>query len=165
MGIDGDLYQFIKVLHILAAIVGFGGMLIAGFYGQEARKRPGREGLAVAETTMKVTALVPTMAVYLVPVLGVLLILFSDDAFKFSQAWISLSFVLYFVLIGLSVGVQVPAIRKMVALQAQEGGGSSAEMPSSAEMEALGKKVAAVSGIVNVLWVVTLFLMVFKPGA
>jgi len=159
VGIDGDLYQFIKVLHILAAIVGFGGMLIAGFYGQEARKRPGREGLAVAETTLAVTGKVPTMAVYMVPVLGVLLILFSDDTFKFSQAWVSLSFVLYFVLIGLAVGVQVPAIRKMVGLRASEGGAASAEM------EALGKKVAAVSGIVNVLWVVTLFLMVFKPGA
>jgi len=159
MGIDGNLYQFIKVLHILAAIIGFGGMFIAGFYGQEARKRPGKEGLAIGETTLKVTSLVPTMAVYTVPILGILLILFSDDAWKFSQAWISLSFVLYIALIVLAVVVQVPAIRRMVALQAEGAGGSSAEM------EALNKKVAVVSGIVNLLWVATLFLMVFKPGA
>jgi len=159
MGISGDLYQFVKVLHILAAIVGFGGMLIAGFYGEEARKRPGREGLAIAETTLTVTGKVPTMAVYTVPVLGILLIFLSDDAFKFSQAWVSASFALYFVLIGLSVGVQVPAVRKMVALRASEDGAASAEM------RGLGKKVAVAGGIVNVLWVVTLFLMVFKPGA
>ncbi len=159
MGIDGNLYQFIEVLHILAAIIGFGGMFIAGFYGQEAKKRAGREGLAVGEATLKVTGLVPTMAVYAVPVLGILLILLSDDAWKFSQAWISLSFLLYIVLIVLAIVVQVPATRRMVALQADAAGGSSAET------RALEKKVAMVSGIVNLLWIATLFLMVFKPGA
>lgn len=158
MGVDGDLYQLVLVLHILAAIVGFGGMFIAGFYGNEARNRSGREGLAVAETTLKVTSLVPTMAVYTVPILGILLILLSDDFWKFSEAWISMSFVLYIVLIALAVSVQVPALRKIVALR------SGAEGAQPLEMQALGKKVATVSGIVNVLWVVVLFLMVFKPG-
>ncbi|MDQ2827319.1 MAG: DUF2269 domain-containing protein [Actinomycetota bacterium] len=158
MGIEGNLYQFIKVLHILAAIIGFGGMFIAGFYGQEAKKRPGKEGLAIGETTLKVTSLVPTMAVYAVPVLGILLILFSNDAWKFSQAWISLSMLLYIVLIVLAIVVQVPANRRMVALQAEPGA-------SPAEVEALNKKLAMVSGIVNLLWIATLFLMVFKPGA
>jgi len=158
MGVDGDLYQFVKVLHILAAIIGFGGMFIAGFYGNEARNRPGREGLAVAETTLKVTGAVPTKAVYAVPVLGILLILLSDDTWKFSEAWISLSFVLYFLLIVLAVVVQVPAIRKMVAVR------SGADGAQPLQMQAEAKKVAAVSGIVNVLWVVILFLMVFKPG-
>ncbi|MDQ6728561.1 MAG: DUF2269 domain-containing protein [Actinomycetota bacterium] len=159
MGIDGNLYQFIKVLHILAAIIGFGGMFIAGFYGQEAKKRSGREGLAVGETTLKVTALVPTMAIYSVPVLGILLIFFSNDAWKFSQAWISLSFLLYIVLLVLLIVVQAPATRRMVALQG-EGAGTS-----TAEAEALNKKLAMVSGIINLCWIATLFLMVFKPGA
>ena len=160
MGIDGDLYQFVKVVHILAAIIGFGGMFIAGFYGAEAQKRPGPEGLAIAETTLKVTGMAPTMAVYSVPVLGILLILISDDLFKFSDPWVSLSFLLYIVLVALAVTVQVPAIRKIVALQAGGGSGSG----SGDEMRRLGKTVATTSGIVNVLWVVILFLMVFKPG-
>jgi len=158
MGIDGDLYQFVKVLHILAAIIGFGGMFIAGFYGAEARNRPGPEGLAITETTLKVTGMVPTMAVYSVPILGILLILLSDDLFKFSEPWISLSFLLYIALIVLAVAFQVPAIRKMVALQA--GGGSG----SFDEMRRLNKTVATTGGIVNLLWIAILFLMVFKPG-
>lgn len=158
MGVEGNLYQLVKVLHILAAIIGFGGMFIADFYGAEARNRPGREGLAVAESTLKVTGLAPTMAVYTVPILGILLIFLSDDTWKFSQAWISLSFLLYFVLIALAVAVLVPAIRKMVALR------SGAEGAQPLELQALGKRVGAVSGIVNLLWVAILFLMVFKPG-
>ena len=158
MGVDTDLYNLVLVLHILAVIIGFGGMFIAGFYGNEAARRPGREGLAVAETTLKVTGTIPTVAVSAVPILGILLVLMSDDFWKFSEAWISLSFLLYIVLIGLATGIQVPAIRKMVALR------SGTEGAQSMEMQALGKKAAAVGAIVNLLWVVILFLMVFKPG-
>ena len=122
MGVDGDLYQFVKVLHILASIIGFGGMAVAAAYGIEARDRPGRDGLAVAEATLKVTGKVPTAAVYAVPVLGILLILLSDDTWKFSQVWITLSFLLYFVLIALAVTVQVPTIRKMVAMRSRSIG-------------------------------------------
>jgi uncharacterized membrane protein len=158
MGVDGDLYKLVLVLHILAAIIGFGGMFIAGFYGNEARSHPGREGLAIAQTTLKVTGRIPTVAVCAVPILGILLILLSDDTWKFSEAWVSLSFLLYIALMGVATGLQVPTIRKMVALRA------GAEGAQSLEMQAMGKKVATASAIVNVLWVIILFLMVFKPG-
>jgi uncharacterized membrane protein len=158
MGVDGDLYNVVLVLHILTAIIGFGGMFIAGFYGNESRTLPGREGLAVAQTTLKVTGQIPTVAVCAVPILGILLILMSEDAIKFSAMWISLSFLLYIVLMGLATGIQVPTIRKMVAMRA------GAEGASSMEVQAMGKKVATVGAIVNVLWVLILVLMVFKPG-
>lgn len=156
MGVDGDLYNVVLVLHILAAIIGFGGMFIAGFYGIESRRLPGDEGLVVAQATMKVSGQVPTVAVCAVPILGILLILMSDDVWKFSQAWISLSFLLYFVLMGLATGLQVPTLRKLVALRAAGG--------NATQVEALGKRAAAVGAVVNVLWVITLALMVFKPG-
>ena len=157
MGVDTNLYNAVLVLHILAAIIGFGGMFIAGFYGAESGKRPGTDGLAIAETTLKVSGQVPTVAVCAVPILGILLILLSDDTWKFSEAWISMSFVLYIVLMGLATGMQVPTIRKMVAMRA---GGTG----SPTELAALAKKVATVGGIVNVLWILILVLMVFKPG-
>lgn len=158
MGVDGDLYNVVLVLHILAAIIGFGGMFIAGFYGNESRSLPGREGLAVAQTTLKVTGQIPTVAVVAVPILGILLILMSEDAIKFSALWITLSFLLYIVLMGLATGIQVPTIRKMVAMRA------GADGASSMQVQAMGKKVATVGAIVNVLWVLILILMVFKPG-
>lgn len=158
MGYRGDLYNVVLVLHILASIIGFGGMFIAGFYGNEARSLPGREGLAVAQTTLKVTGGIPTVAVVAVPILGILLILMSEDTIKFSAMWVSLSFLLYFVLMGLATGLQVPTIRKMVAMRA------GADGAQSTQMQAMGKKVATVSAVVNVLWVIILILMVFKPG-
>jgi uncharacterized membrane protein len=110
----------------------------------------------VAQATSKVTGQIPTVAVCAVPILGILLILMSDDVWQFSQAWISLSLLLYIVLMGLATGLQVPTIRKLVSLRAAGG--------NATEVEALGKRAAVVGAIVNVLWVVTLALMVFKPG-
>jgi uncharacterized membrane protein len=159
MGVDSDLYQFVLVLHIAAAIIGFGGMFIAGFYGMESGKRPGREGLAIAETTMKVTSLVPTMAVYSVPVLGILLILLSDDVIQFSDTWISLSFLLYIAAIVVAVGFHVPNLKKMLELRSGEQGVQATEVAARA------KKAGVLGGILNLLWVAVLFLMVFKPGA
>ena len=156
MGVDGDLYKLVLVLHILSAIIGFGGMFIAGFYGDESRRLPGGEGLVVAKATMKVSGQVPTIAVCAVPVFGILLVLMSDDLWKFSQAWISLSFLLYIVLMGLATGLQVPTLRKLVALRAAGG--------NATEVEALGKRAAAIGAVVNVLWIITLAIMVFKPG-
>ncbi len=158
MGVGSNLYDLVLVLHILAVIIGFGGTFIAAFYGAEGAKRQGREGLAIAETTMKVTSLAPTMAVYTVPILGILLILLSDDAWQFSDTWISLSFLLYIVIIVLAVTVQVPNIRKMIALR------SGAEGVQATEVERRAKTAATVGGILNLLWIAILFLMVFKPG-
>jgi uncharacterized membrane protein len=156
MGVDGDLYNLVLVLHILAVVIGFGGMFIAGFYGNESRRLPADEGLVVAQATMRVSAQVPTVAVCAVPILGILLILMSDDVWQFSQAWISLSLLLYIVLMGLATGLQVPTLRKLIALRAAGG--------NATQVEALGKRAAVVGAIVNVLWVITLALMVFKPG-
>ena len=158
MGVGEDFYNLVLVLHILAVIIGFGGMFIAGFYGTEAGKRAGPEGLAIAETTLAVTGRIPTAGVVAAPILGILLIFMSDDAWKFSQAWISLSFLLYIVLMGLATGIQVPTIRRMVAMR------QGAQGAQSGAMQAMAKKAATVGAIVNLLWVAILFLMVFKPG-
>jgi uncharacterized membrane protein len=159
LGVGSNLYDLVLVLHILAVIIGFGGTFISGFYGVEASKRAGREGLAVGETTMEVTRLAPTMAVYTVPVLGILLVVLSDDQWKFSDPWISLSFLLYIVLVVLMVAVQAPNVRKIIAAR------RAADGEMTAEAQALARTSAMVGGVINVLWVVVLILMVFKPGA
>jgi uncharacterized membrane protein len=158
LGVGSNLYDLVLVLHLLAVIIGFGGMFVAEFYGAEGARRQGREGLAVAETTMRVTSLAPTMAVYTVPVLGILLILLSDDAWQFSDTWISLSFLLYIAIIVLAVTVHVPNIRKMIELR------KGTEGVQTTEVERRARTAATVGGVLNLLWIAILFLMVFKPG-
>jgi hypothetical protein len=102
-------------------------------------------------------------------VFGLALVGMSDKVWKFSQTWVWLAVVLYLVGIGLSHGILLPAVRRMgVLMREMVAGGPPAAPgppPQAVEMEALGKRIAATGGTLNVLLVVILVLMVFRPGA
>src|SRR5829696_4848005 len=97
IGVNSGIYKLVLVLHLIAVVAGFGPLAINAFYGAQARRRGGREGLAVAEANFWVSDRVATPFVYAVPVLGIALVLLSDDVFGFDQAWVSFSFLLYLV--------------------------------------------------------------------
>ncbi len=173
MGLNSGIYKVLFVLHLLAVIVGFGPLMLAALFGVKAKARGGREGLAIGESTYDVMH-TAQLAVYATPILGILLVLTSDDVWKFSQTWISLSFLLYFVGLGLSHGVHFKNLRRMNELMAglvagpapgAGGGVRSGPPPQVAELEERGKKAALIGGILNLIVVVIVALMVFKPGA
>ncbi len=167
-GVNSGLYKFLLVLHILAAVVGFGSVFLAGVFGAKAQARGGREGLAISEVVMDVSEHWSMWFIYAVPLLGILLILVSKDVWKFSQMWISLSFLLYIVGVGVTHAVLFPSVRRMNSLGAEMASGAPSAgggpPPQGTEMDALGKRVAAVGMALNLLVVAILFLMVFKPG-
>ena len=157
------------MLHILAVVVGFGPLMLAGAFGVKAKSRPGPEGLAIAETTYDVMRTYAEWAVYAVPVFGILLVLTSDDAWKFSQTWVSVSFLLYFVGLGLAHAVHFKNLKRMNQLMAElvagpGGGGAAGRPPQVAELEQRGRQAAIVGGILNLIVVVIIVLMVWKPG-
>ena len=171
MGTDSGAYKVVLVLHLMSAIVGFGGMAVNGYYGAHAASRRGREGAAVGEAVHRGYSF-SEWFVYAVPIFGIVLILLSDDLFKFSQLWISLSFVLYIAFMGVLHGVQLPTVRRINVLLAEmasggagaTGEGGSGAPPQVAELDELGAKAGVFGGILNLLGVVVVCLMVFKPG-
>jgi uncharacterized membrane protein len=171
MGTNSGPYKFVFVLHLLAVIIGFGSVFLLGVFGAKAQKRGGTEGVAVAEVTVDVARHWSEWFIYAVPILGIILILLSDDAWKFSQAWISASLLLYIVGLGLVHAVHYPNLNRMNALAAELNAGGPAAPGSSggpppqvAELEQRGKKAALVGGFLNLIVVVVVFLMVWKPG-
>lgn len=114
MGVDENLYRLVLVLHILTAIVGFGGMLACGLYINEVPRLSGRTGKALVDATA-VVGRIPMAAFCAAPVLGIMLVWLSDDLWKFDQAWISGSFLAYIALIIIALTVQVPTMRKLRA--------------------------------------------------
>jgi hypothetical protein len=176
MGYRDTLYDVVLVLHLLAVVVGFGTVFLNGVYGGEAKAAGGGAGLAISRATFK-TAEIAQYFIYAVFVFGILLVVLSKtgdlQVIPWSDPWLSASMLLYFVGLGLSHGALRPAVKKMLGLQEElaAGGGpppgaaAGGPPPQVAEMEQLGKRVALVSGILNVLIVVMLVLMVFKPGA
>lgn len=171
MGIDSGIYKTLLVLHILSAIVGFGGVMLNGLYGNEVKKRRGPEGLAIMDTNMFVSTKVAQTAIYLVFVFGVLLVVTSDDVWSFGEMWVSLSMGLYVIALGLSHGVMQPTLKRMRALMAElvdmgpppPQGATGGPPPQAVELEQRGKTVAAVGAVLNLMVVVILALMVWKP--
>ena len=80
--------------HILAVIVGFGGVVLGPVYGLLSKKRKGAEGLAIAEAAHFVGGIAEKF-IMAVPVFGILMVLISKDVWKFDLTWIWLAIVFY----------------------------------------------------------------------
>ncbi|HUQ62145.1 MAG TPA: DUF2269 family protein [Acidimicrobiales bacterium] len=166
--LDSDAYRLFLVLHLLTAIVGFGGVVAMGIFGARAARQGGAEGAAVFNYILG--SRWAEWVIYSVPVFGIIAVLLSDDAWKFSQTWVSLSFVLFIVAVGVLHGLHLPNLKRMNVLLgelasgaviAPEGGGR----PSQAtELANRGQKAGIFGGILNLTLVVIVVLMVWKPG-
>ena len=171
MGVGSTAYKLVFMLHIISIIVGFGGVILNGIYGAEAKKRKGAEGAAIGAANLHVTEIAEKV-IMTVPVWGILLVILSDGAWKFSQAWVGIAIALFIVVMGFATGVQLKNQKRMSALaneMAMAGGpppGAAAggPPPQVAEMEALEKKLGMGGAFLSVMVVVMIYLMVFKPG-
>ena len=159
-----DAYNVVKVLHILCAIVGFGGMMLNGLYGAQAKRRGGREAVAISESVYRVS-LIAEYFIYAVFVLGLALVAMGNNHFSFGQTWIWVSTALYVIGLGLSHGVLRPRAKRLNALLVDVAAGAGPPSEAqAAQLEGLGKQLATTQAALNVLLVVILVLMVFKPG-
>jgi hypothetical protein len=170
VGINSGLYKLLLVLHILSAIVGFGTVFLNGLYGQQVKKRRGPEGLAIFEANLFVSE-IATYFIYAVFGFGVLLVLVSDGAREFSETWIWMAMALYIVSLAIAHGLLRPSLKKMEALSRElvaagpPSGPPTGPPPQAVEIEQRGKVVAASGATLNLLVVVILALMIWKPGA
>lgn len=168
--IGSGVYKLFLYLHILSAIIGFGGVLLNGAYAAQARKRPGPGGLAISEANEFVSARIAEMFIYAVFVFGLITAIIGKgdgSPVAFDKAWLSASMLLYIVGLGIAHAVLKPShkkinnlLREMNAAPPAAGG----PPPQVAEVEALGKRLALFGMINTVLFLIILFLMVVKPG-
>ena len=163
---DSGLYKSLLVLHILTAIVGLGSVMLNGIYAAQAQKRQGPPGRAVSEANFAVST-VGEKFIYAIPVFGILLVLASDKAYKFSQTWIWLALLVYVIAIGISHAVLIPGHKRINALllEMEQGPATAGGPPPQAiEMQSIGKRMAAAGMTLNVFVVIFLVLMIWKPG-
>jgi uncharacterized membrane protein len=146
--VGSGIYNVFLLLHILAVIVAFAPgfvwpMLTSGL--RRAGKSLGPEANQVAaDYTLKFQG----PAAVLAGVFGLGLIGLSDSAWEFSQTWISLAFVLWFVLLGVVFGLLLPTYRKVA------GGDTAAE-----------QRAAMFHGMLHLVLALMLIDMIWKPGA
>jgi len=154
---DG-FYDLFLFLHLTAAVVGFGGVLLNGLYGAQAKQRPGPGGLAITEANYWVSVTVAEKAIYLVPLFGFALIGLSDGAWSFSDSWISASLVLYVVGLANARLVLVPTQKHMIDMM-REG------PPDPMKMATDSTRLARFGAVSHLVFTLIMVLMIWKPGA
>ncbi|MCU1427511.1 MAG: hypothetical protein JWL83_1511 [Actinomycetia bacterium] len=165
-GTDSGIYKFVEVLHILSGVVGIGAVMLNGLYAAQAMKRPGAGGRAVSEANFAVSH-IAEYVIYTIPVWGIALVGLSDKAWKFSQTWIWLSLLLYFIAMWISHAVMFPGHKRINELLAEmetsppAAGGAP---PQVVEIQELGKRQAMGGTALDVIVVLLIALMIWKPG-
>jgi uncharacterized membrane protein len=140
-------YRLFLLLHILSIIVAFG----PGFVWPVVAARLRKEGQPLGATLSKIqlgnNMRIHGPALVAAGVFGFALIGMSDKEWKFSQSWISIALVLWFVMLGVLFGLLAPAERK-----ASQGD------------DAAEQRVAMFTGMLHVLLLLMLIDMIWKPG-
>lgn len=140
-------YRLFFLLHILSIVVAFAPNFVWPIVASQMRK----DGQAVGGPLSKIQAATTTKihgpALVAAGVFGFALIGLSDKAWKFSQSWISIAMVLWFVMVGVVFGLLAPAEKKA-------GQGN----------EAAEQRVAMFTGMLHILLLLMLIDMIWKPG-
>jgi hypothetical protein len=168
-GTTSGIYRFFLVVHILSVVVGIGAVMLNGVYAAQSQKRPGPGGRAVSEANFFVSDIAEKV-IYTIPIWGITLVLLSHKAWKFSMTWIWLALLLYVVAIGISHAVMIPGHKRINELLAEmetapPATGAVGAPPQAAEAQQIGQRLAAAGMALNLIVVVIIALMVFKPGA
>lgn len=132
--LESTAYRVMGLFHILTAIVAFGPVML--YPGL----RRNREMATIASLHMKMTF--PALVV--VWVLGMGLAGMSEGTYKVAQTWMSLSIAMWAVMVAASWFLIRPA--------------------TTDHSEAADKKLAAGVGITHLGLVISLILMIWKPG-
>ncbi|MGI8657574.1 MAG: DUF2269 family protein [Candidatus Limnocylindria bacterium] len=155
----GTLFLF---LHIGGAIVAFGPTIAFPFLAARAAKEPAH-GNFVLRTTEWLTEKVVEPGAVFVFLMGVGVILTRGHN-PFQEGWLALAIILFVITLGFSYGVQLPVLRKMVALTSQpplpSADGPPGPPPGFVE---LSGRAARGGQFMSLMLVAILFLMVAKP--
>jgi uncharacterized membrane protein len=148
------LYEFLKTLHVLAAVAWVGGAILMQLLVYRLRASgPAFGGLFAQSEWLGNRLFMPASIVALVT--GIWM---TIDAWEFEQAWIviGLAGIAYSAVTG--AAILGPTGQKIGALTAEKG-------PGDAEVQGLIDKMVRVSRIDLVVLIVVVANMVIKPGA
>jgi uncharacterized membrane protein len=141
-------YNVVLFLHILTVIVAFAPAVAHPLIAARLSQGDTATTRWLAGAMSANGRIVHLPALVLTGVLGIVLILMSDEFIEFSDVWISLSFLVWIALAGVVSGMIMPNERRL----------------ADGDFEAR-RKIDLGGQIVVVLLLVMLYLMIFQPGS
>lgn len=154
------LFDITVLLHIAAAIVGFGGIIAHSTYHARAFRSPAGEAKPILDATLGV-ARWADMGIYAVLPLGIVAILFSDKQISMGDLWVSISFVVWFALVGVLHALVRPAVKTMAARA--EALDPATVLATDPEAQGVSSKLMMGEAASQLLVVAALVLMTWKP--
>jgi len=161
-------YDLLYWVHLLTVIVGFGSTFVWPFLAVKSRELGDtRISFYVGQMSLQGSKILSGPFIYVVGITGILLVALSDSAIiGFADTWISIAFLIYFVALGISLGLHGPNLKAINRLQRvlAEGGASKGTDAPADELVRRQKKAAMYGGILHLLFALLLLDMVFQPG-
>jgi len=148
------LFETLKLIHVLAAIVWLGGGIMTQFHAVRMKNAEPQHRLGFARDLVFVGQRVYVPAALIALASGVWMVA-DRDAYEFSQAWIAIGLGGLLATLALAVGFMIPQTKKAISLV--ESGNGPAAGPIIARVT-IGGRVAVLM-LAIVAWA-----MVVKPG-
>ncbi len=147
--VDSFSYKLLFLLHILSIVVAFSPAFVNPVLNARLKSQQSSLGQfpKIAGVLARNTQQIYGPALVLAGLFGIGLIGSSSSAYEFSQAWVSIAFVLWIALVAVVFAFIGPAERKV------------------AEGDASAEKLASMfGGIAHLLFILMLIDMIWKPG-
>jgi len=145
-------------LHILGAIAAFGFGFYAPIFGMATASEPQHGNWFMRAAKRVSNVIIVPFAIFMF-ITGAALVQ-TSPRWEWSDRWLSLALLLYFVALGIVFLVQRPALNKVIALTE---GPPGPEGPPP-ELQASVRRMQIAGMVLLVLTVVILALMVWKPA-
>lgn len=149
-----DIYPWLKLAHILLAVVAVGANITYGIWLARASREPQHEGWALRGVKLLDDRVANPSYIGLGAV-GVLMIL--TGPWEFETFWIAVSIGLYLALAVVGFGFYSPTLSRQIRAYETDG-------PGSAAFVALGRRGRLLGILVALIVVAIIVLMVLKPG-
>jgi uncharacterized membrane protein len=152
-------FEFLLLIHIFGAIIGFGPTYAFAILGPLSGKLEGPQSLGALKGIVAIERkLVVPVATVVQPLTGVLMIFETNrNENFFSHEWLWIGILLYIVTYYSAVFQQTPAVEKLIELA--ESGQAGSE-----EFLATVKKTQKLGPLITLSLTVIVFLMIAKPG-
>ena len=155
VSISSGWYQTVLVLHLVGAVVGFGGSALGTVMLRRAWAEGPDAAAAVRRAYEFASNRLTDLAAYLAGIAGLVAVLIGP--WNFRQGWVTIGFVLYFAWAAIAHGALRPTGAKLA--EAMDAGPER-----SVDAERLRKRVELWSMASNLVIVAAIAVMVTKPG-
>ncbi len=144
-------YNIILFLHIVTAFVGFAPAFVHPILDSQMVRGSLDDRSTVVSYMAQNGMRIYASSIIVSGLLGFGVAGMSDEVYKLSQGWLLTAVILWVIIVGMLHGGILPAEKAIAAAGA-------------ARDEAAEKRLAAAGGATTLLFLIQIYLMVFKPG-